>query len=113
MPDRLALAKSEEPRERACEIMLLLEGSLALTLIHGQRRYFDAAARAAKRLLPGKARTQCRDIKKKKPGREGSGPVEFMPARDCWQSPSRGESLSAIGRDLGGFKDRSHPVIQL
>jgi hypothetical protein len=32
---------------------------------------------------------------KKKPGREGSGPVEFMPARECRQSPSRGESLSA------------------
>jgi hypothetical protein len=31
--------------------MLLMEGSMALTLIHGGRDYFDAAARAAKRLV--------------------------------------------------------------
>ncbi len=55
---RLALAHVKEPRERACELMLLLEGSLALTLIHGQRRYFDAAGRAAKRLLSEKRATQ-------------------------------------------------------
>lgn len=48
---RLALARVGEPRERAAEIMLLLEGAMALTLIHGQRRYIDAASRAAKRLL--------------------------------------------------------------
>ena len=67
-------------------MMLLLEGSLALTLIHGQRRYFDAAARAAKRLLsqPASRRPKSRaQAKKKKPDREGSGPVEFMPARDA------------------------------
>jgi AcrR family transcriptional regulator len=51
LADRLVTARVRQPRERAAEMMLLLEGSLALTLIHGQRRYFDAAARAAKRLL--------------------------------------------------------------
>jgi AcrR family transcriptional regulator len=51
LSERLAQARVAEPRERACEIMLLLEGSMALTLIHGQRRYMDAAGRAAKRLL--------------------------------------------------------------
>jgi AcrR family transcriptional regulator len=48
--ERLALARVPEASERACEIMLLLEGAMALTLIHGQRHYIDAAARAAKRL---------------------------------------------------------------
>lgn len=72
LAERLALAHVNEPRERACELMLLLEGSLALTLIHGQRRYFDAAARAAKRLLSEK---QIPGTKKKKPDREGSGPA--------------------------------------
>ena len=38
-------------RERAREIMLLMEGAMALTLIHGDRDYIDAAARAAKRLV--------------------------------------------------------------
>jgi AcrR family transcriptional regulator len=48
---RLARARVVEPDERACEIMLLMEGAMALTLIHGHRRYFDAAARAAERLV--------------------------------------------------------------
>jgi AcrR family transcriptional regulator len=54
--ERLALARVPDAAERACEIMLLLEGAMALTLIHGQRRYIDAAARAAKRLTaqPGR-----------------------------------------------------------
>jgi acetylglutamate kinase len=38
-------------RERSREIMLLTEGSMALTLIHGGRNYIDAAARAAKQLV--------------------------------------------------------------
>ena len=66
---------------------------MALILIHGQRRYIDAAASAAKRLA-AKPLQHARVIKKK-PGREGSGPVEFLPAREGRQSPSRGESLSA------------------
>jgi len=37
--------------ERAREIMLLTEGAMALTLIHGGRDYIDAAARVAKQLV--------------------------------------------------------------
>jgi AcrR family transcriptional regulator len=65
---RLALVRVGEPRERAAEIMLLLEGAMALTLIHGQRRYMDAASRAAKRLL---SRDRLRQSVKKK---EKTGP---------------------------------------
>ena len=36
---------------RAREIMLLVEGSMALTLIHGGRDYMDAAAQVAKHLV--------------------------------------------------------------
>lgn len=39
------------PKERAREIMLLMEGAMALMLIHGDRGYADAAARVAKRLI--------------------------------------------------------------
>jgi hypothetical protein len=39
------------PHERAREIMLLTEGSMALTLIHGGSNYIDAAARAAKQIV--------------------------------------------------------------
>ena len=41
------------PAERAREIVLLLEGAMALILIHRDRTYADAAARAAKRLIGG------------------------------------------------------------
>jgi AcrR family transcriptional regulator len=51
LADKLSKAKVADPVARACEIMLLLEGAMALTLIHGQRRYIDAAAAAAKRLV--------------------------------------------------------------
>lgn len=37
--------------DRAREIMLLWEGALTLTLIHADRRYFRAAADAARRLI--------------------------------------------------------------
>jgi AcrR family transcriptional regulator len=50
LADKLTQARVPDPAARACEIMLLLEGAMALTLIHGQRRYIEAAARAAKRL---------------------------------------------------------------
>jgi AcrR family transcriptional regulator len=39
------------PTERAREVVLLLEGATALILIHGDRSYAGAAARAAKRLV--------------------------------------------------------------
>ncbi|MFZ5692253.1 MAG: TetR/AcrR family transcriptional regulator [Pseudomonadota bacterium] len=48
--DKLTEAGVADCPARACELMLLLEGAMALTLIHGQRRYIDAAAQAAKRL---------------------------------------------------------------
>jgi hypothetical protein len=34
--------------------MLLMEGSMALMLIHGDKRYIDAAAQAAKQLIAQK-----------------------------------------------------------
>jgi len=39
------------PSERAREVMLLMEGAMAMILIHGDRDYAVAAARAAKRLV--------------------------------------------------------------
>src|SRR5207244_12696689 len=48
---RLANARVPKPRLRAREILLLMEGSLALTLIHGGHSYIEAAARAAKQLI--------------------------------------------------------------
>ncbi len=75
LEERLAETDVVEPRERATEMMLLLEGSLALTLIHGQRRYFDAAARAAKRLLSEPRAPSARGIaRKEKTGPRGERP---------------------------------------
>jgi AcrR family transcriptional regulator len=48
---KLAAAGIAKPQERAREILLLTEGAMSLTLIHGGRSYIDAAARAAKRLV--------------------------------------------------------------
>lgn len=48
---RLANARVRNARERAREVMLLTEGAMALTLIHGGRSYIDAAASAAKQLV--------------------------------------------------------------
>jgi AcrR family transcriptional regulator len=48
-----ALASNQVPSasDRAREIMLLMEGAMALMLIHGNRDYAGAAARAAKALV--------------------------------------------------------------
>jgi AcrR family transcriptional regulator len=51
LAERLAAARVPNARERSREIMLLTEGAMALTLIHGGRTYIDAAARAAKQLI--------------------------------------------------------------
>jgi len=51
LADRLAGAGVRQSRERARDLMVLLEGSMALMLIHGDRRYIDAAAAAAGRLI--------------------------------------------------------------
>lgn len=51
LAERLASARVANARDRAREIMLLTEGSMALTLIHGGRDYIDTAAAVAKRLV--------------------------------------------------------------
>jgi AcrR family transcriptional regulator len=47
----LAKKGVRSPAERARELVLLIEGATALTLIHRERSYADAAANAAKRLI--------------------------------------------------------------
>jgi hypothetical protein len=47
----LTKRKISAPKTRAREIMLLLEGTTALMLMHGDPSYAAAAATAAKRLL--------------------------------------------------------------
>jgi AcrR family transcriptional regulator len=51
LADRLAQAGVAAPRELAREIWLLSEGAISLMLVHGDRLYAAAAARAAKSLL--------------------------------------------------------------
>jgi AcrR family transcriptional regulator len=51
LADRLAKARVPRPKAHAREIMLLMEGSMALMLIHADRAYIDTAARAAKQLI--------------------------------------------------------------
>jgi AcrR family transcriptional regulator len=51
LADALFAARVSSPRERAREIMLLMEGAMALMLIHGDRSYATAAAGAAKALV--------------------------------------------------------------
>jgi len=51
LAERLAHAKVKNARERSREIILLTEGAMALTLIHGGRNYIDAAASAARQLV--------------------------------------------------------------
>jgi AcrR family transcriptional regulator len=51
--DQLANASSSVPPSLGREIMLLLEGAMVMVLLHGDRSYAEAAAGAARRLLPG------------------------------------------------------------
>src|SRR5262245_16028440 len=53
LAERLSSAGVAFSVERAREIMLLMEGSMALTLIHGSRTYIDAAKGASMRLIRG------------------------------------------------------------
>jgi AcrR family transcriptional regulator len=55
--ERLLKAQVAHSKERARELMLLMEGSMILMLIHRDRAYIDAAMHAAKRLIKGKARS--------------------------------------------------------
>ena len=49
----LSRANVPEPRHRARELALLVEGTVALILIYGDHSYADTAARVAKQLLAG------------------------------------------------------------
>ena len=51
LTDRLRAVRVAQPGARARELMLLAEGGMTLMLIHGDCRYIDAAAEAAKRLV--------------------------------------------------------------
>jgi AcrR family transcriptional regulator len=51
LAERLSSAGVAFSVERAREIMLLMEGSMALTLIHGSRTYIDAAKGASMRVI--------------------------------------------------------------
>jgi AcrR family transcriptional regulator len=48
---RLTKSQVAFPKKRAREVMLLVEGAMALMLIHGDRGYAEAAALAAKQLI--------------------------------------------------------------
>jgi hypothetical protein len=51
LAEALAAAGVSSAAERGREMMLLMEGAMALMLIHGDRNYATAAARAAKSLI--------------------------------------------------------------
>ena len=51
LANEFAMRQVRSPVERAREIVLLLEGSVALMLVHGDRRFAGAACEAAKCLL--------------------------------------------------------------
>jgi AcrR family transcriptional regulator len=53
LAELLAKANVRSARERAREIWLLSEGAISLMLVHGDRTYAAAAARAAKALILG------------------------------------------------------------
>jgi AcrR family transcriptional regulator len=73
--DLLDKAGVSLPSERAREVALLMEGATALILIHGDRGYADAAARAAKRLIgeaePEQSRRHSRTARRSATGRRG------------------------------------------
>jgi AcrR family transcriptional regulator len=52
----LSAARVASPHDRAREVMLLMEGAMALMLIHGDRSYAAAAANAARTLVRRRAR---------------------------------------------------------
>jgi hypothetical protein len=51
LADALAPARVSRPADRAREVMPLMEGAMALMLIHGDRSYAEAAAAAAQALI--------------------------------------------------------------
>ena len=56
LADLLSRQKVSTPRQRAKEIMVLMEGAMVLMLMHGDRSYGHVASRAAKQLLQGDGR---------------------------------------------------------
>jgi len=48
---RLTRARIAKPKKGARELMLLMEGAMVLMIVHGDRRYIDAAEQAAMKLL--------------------------------------------------------------
>lgn len=57
LADLFARTGVDMPSERAREVWMLAEGAMVMVLIHGDRRYVDAAARAAKKLVQDPLRT--------------------------------------------------------
>jgi AcrR family transcriptional regulator len=51
LAELLAQGRVPVPLERAREVMLLMEGAMSLMLIHGDRKYGEAALKAAKRMI--------------------------------------------------------------
>lgn len=51
LSERISRTRVARSAQHAREIMLLMEGAMALTLIHSDRTYIDAAKHAAKRLI--------------------------------------------------------------
>ncbi len=69
----LARRRLAAPAARAREVMLLLEGSMALMLIHGDRSIAEAAAQAAKRLmLDGRRRVRSERARRRRIGSKAS-----------------------------------------
>jgi len=61
LAEGFAAGKVRAPRERAREVMLLMEGAMLLMLIHGDRGYAAAAAQAAATLIQsGRTRKSAR-----------------------------------------------------
>jgi AcrR family transcriptional regulator len=68
--DILRKAGVTSPQERAREVMLLMEGAMAMILIHGESKYADAAAQAAKRLMSTSTqRRSARSLGRSKPAK--------------------------------------------
>ena len=65
LADQLAKGGVDAASERAREVMLLLEGSMSLMLIHGDPGVAKAAAAAAKRLVHGAATRSSRSPRKR------------------------------------------------
>jgi AcrR family transcriptional regulator len=52
LANRFAAVNQAEPSRLARQIMILIEGSMSLSLIHGDTKYIECAGNAARNLLP-------------------------------------------------------------